>query len=259
MRISEHTPGSVCWVDLGAPDMDEAARFYASVFGWQAHRAEEPDAGDYLMCHLNGAAVAGIGPLMSTAQTPMWTVYVATDSADATARAVEANEGRILTAPFDVAKTGRMGVFADPAGAVFGAWEPITFPGMQRIGEPGALTWAEVVVPDAGMQPLFYGKVFGWETRPTGTADAPYQEFLLRGRSVAGLMQMSAEWPAGTPAHWMPYFEVMDCDVTSDRCRSAGGDVVVPARDIEPGRFAMLRDPFGAHFSIIKMSEEFPR
>lgn len=259
MRISEHAPGTVCWVDLGVPDVGAATRFYAGLFDWEPRVSPEPEANGYTIFHHDGAAVAGVGPLTSSAQPPMWTIYIASRHADVTARAIESNGGRALIPPVDVMKTGRMGVFADPAGAVFGVWEPIEFPGMQRIGEPGSLTWAEVVVRDSDGIDTFYRDVFGWTSRPMPDSQAPYQEFLLGGRSVAGLMQMTADWPADTPAHWMPYFEVADCDAVAAAARSMGGQVGVAPTDIPAGRFALLTDPFGAYFSIIKMSPDFPR
>jgi uncharacterized protein len=51
------------------------------------------------------------------------------------------------------------------------------------------------------------------------------------------------------------YFQVDDCDASAARATDLGGRVNVPPNDIpHVGRFAMLSDPQGAMFSIIKIT-----
>ena len=62
-----------------------------------------------------------------------------------------------------------------------------------------------------------------------------------------------AEDPSEDRAHWLPYFEVADTDATVARAQELGGEIRVPATDIEGvGRFAKLADPYGARFAGIK-------
>ena len=57
------------------------------------------------------------------------------------------------------------------------------------------------------------------------------------------------------PPHWMIYFTVDDCDGDAARAKSLGGKIVVPPMDIpNVGRFAVLSDPAGAAFAVIKLS-----
>jgi uncharacterized protein len=62
------------------------------------------------------------------------------------------------------------------------------------------------------------------------------------------------EWPADLPAHWMVYFAVADPDATVARLTELGGAVRVPPSDIPIGRFAVVADPQGAFFSIIRLT-----
>ena len=55
------------------------------------------------------------------------------------------------------------------------------------------------------------------------------------------------------PSAWGVYFAVADCEATLELAKSLGGDVVLPPRDIPPGRFAVLRDPQGGSCSIIRL------
>lgn len=65
---------------------------------------------------------------------------------------------------------------------------------------------------------------------------------------------MGPEYPEGLPPHWLPYFAVHDTDKTVAKATELGGAVMAPAMDIEQGRFAVLADPFGATFAVIKMA-----
>ena len=70
----------------------------------------------------------------------------------------------------------------------------------------------------------------------------------------AGIIAMDPAW-GNVPPHWIPYFQVADCDTAAAKAQELGGRVFVPPTDIpNVGRFAMLADPQGAMFSIIKVT-----
>jgi predicted enzyme related to lactoylglutathione lyase len=66
-------------------------------------------------------------------------------------------------------------------------------------------------------------------------------------------MEMSSEIPAEVPPHWMNYFAAPDVDALTERVSELGGRVMMPARDFPGGRFAIVQDPQGAVFGILKM------
>jgi predicted enzyme related to lactoylglutathione lyase len=95
-----------------------------------------------------------------------------------------------------------------------------------------------------------YADLFGWGLK---TGDPAYWEILRGGESIGGIMPMPPEM-AGIPPHWGIYFQVADCDRTVARATSLGGSVLFGPQDIEKvGRFAVVRDPQGAAFSIIRL------
>ena len=58
---------------------------------------------------------------------------------------------------------------------------------------------------------------------------------------------------APMPAHWLPYFASVDVDATVKKAGSLGAQTFVPPMDIPGvGRFAVLADPQGASFAVIK-------
>ena len=59
--------------------------------------------------------------------------------------------------------------------------------------------------------------------------------------------------PPDTPSFWGVYFAVDDTDATVAKAQELGASVLMPATDIEPGRFAVLSDPGGAMFNILAL------
>ncbi|MFI9383769.1 VOC family protein [Kutzneria sp. NPDC052558] len=251
--MSAAAPGVPGWIDLGSPDLDATRAFYTGLFGWTAHTGGE-EFGGYTIFNLDGKAVAGAGPLFSPDQPTAWTTYVITESADETAAKVEANGGKVLMAPGDVGENGRMAVFMDPGGAAFSVWQPGTMPGGEVFNTPGALCWNELLTRDTAGAKSFYGAVFGWGDEDSPFEDVTYTVWLLGNDRIAGMMPMEGHHlPPEMPPFWAVCFAVADTDATVARCVELGGSVITPATDIPQGRYAVLTDPHGASFQVIKM------
>jgi predicted enzyme related to lactoylglutathione lyase len=54
------------------------------------------------------------------------------------------------------------------------------------------------------------------------------------------------------PNHWHVYFGTDDADAAAATAAEQGGTVAVPPFDTPVGRIAVLGDPQGAVFSVIK-------
>jgi len=241
-------------VDLGSPDLEKSRAFYSGLFGWTTE-AGPPEAGGYVMCMFGGQAVAGMGPIMNEGQPPAWTTYVSVADADATVAAAKAAGGTVFLEPMDVLDVGRMAIFADPTGAVIAVWQPRAHIGAGLVNEPNTLCWNELATRDIAAAKTFYGAVFGWTgaTNDMG-GGMTYTEWKLNDRTVGGMMEMGANFPPQVPPHWLTYFATDDCDAIVAKAQGLGASVMVPATDIQPGRFAVLADPQGAVFAVIKFS-----
>jgi predicted enzyme related to lactoylglutathione lyase len=255
-EVSEYTPGTPSWVDLGTPDIDATVAFYGGLFGWDVPESENPEqTGGYRIAMLRGKAVAGVMPLMQEGQPPAWSTYVSVDDADAAAASVREAGGQVVAEPMDVMELGRMGVFADPSGAYFGVWQPRSFAGAGIVNEAGALSWNELNTRDPDAAKGFYAAVFGWKTRDFEMAEGTYLT-VHRGdddHSVGGIMDIRGRVPAEVPNHWHVYFAVDDTDATVAKAKELGGGVAVEPMDIpDVGRFAILTDPHGAAFAVIQ-------
>src|SRR5829696_3639273 len=121
IRTSKWPAGMPCWADLASSDLAADKQFSAAVLGWEF--ADQGEGfGNYSLAQVRGNNVAGIGPAQGSVPE-VWTVYLASDSADTAAASVKGGGGMILAEPFDVGPLGRMFVGTDPTGAAFGVWQ----------------------------------------------------------------------------------------------------------------------------------------
>jgi hypothetical protein len=243
------------WIDLSSSDAQGSRDFYARLFGWSVDVNPDPRYGGYAIAKLGGHDVAGIGPTQMPEQPTAWSVYIGTDDAEDLAARVQGAGGTVVAAPFDVGDQGRMAVFQDPSGAYISAWQPTAMGGFET-GSANAYGWAELSARGLDQDLPFYGEIFGWTTRSSdmGADQPPYNEFLLDGRSVAGAMEMNPMVPAQVPSYWLVYFNVDDVDAAFAKAAAAGAQEMLAPSDFPGGRFAILTDPQGAAFGLLKMS-----
>jgi predicted enzyme related to lactoylglutathione lyase len=249
---SGYTDGEPCWADVTAPDVDAAKSFYGALLGWTFGETG-PDFGNYVMCFKDGKSVAGISPPMPGTENspPVWSLYLWTSDADATAKRIEQSGGKLLMGPDEVPGFGRFGFALDPTGAAFGVWQPIQHRGSQLFGEPGALGWAEVLTRDPATADAFYRGLFGYEQEQIGDGESfDYTVWNLGGEPVAGRLKMTEQF-ADVPPHWMIYYVVEDADRAVELVTANGGRVNDGPVDSPYGRMASVADPNGAVFSVI--------
>ncbi|MEO3786183.1 VOC family protein [Actinocorallia sp. B10E7] len=246
-----YAPGAPCWIDLVVPDQQAALDFYRELFGWQGEIGP-PETGGYSVCTLNGRPVAGImtatpsGPGVPD-PPPAWTVYLATDDADAAEKAITGAGGSILMPAMDVMDLGRMAVAADPTGAVFGFWQARAFHGAGIAGEPGSVVWHELDTTDTAAAAAFYAAALSLEAAPMEGAEG-YCSLNAGGRVVGGMGDLDRP---DTPSHWLVYFATDDPDATVEKLARLGGEVVEAPFDMVAGRMAVVRDPQGAKFALL--------
>lgn len=114
---------------------------------------------------------------------------------------------------------------------------------------PGAPCWIELGSSDVPKSGEFYRTLFGWTvvTDPRPEAGG-YTTAALDDLPVAALSPLYAP---GQPVAWNISFAVLDADATAERAAEEGGAVVMAPMDIfDIGRFAVLRDPTGAMFTV---------
>jgi len=251
----EIAPGSFCWIELATTDSDAAKKFYHEMFGWEA---QDNDAGPgmiYTMLSSNGRLVGALykkGEEMKQVPTH-WVSYVSVTSADEAAAKAKSLGGTVLMEPFDVMEHGRMAAISDPTGANFCIWQPKQHKGVGVKGETNSLCWNELLTNDTEKAKDFYTKLFGW-TSKTDSGETPYTEWINGEDHIGGMMQIQP-FMGPMPPNWGIYIAVDDCDAKAQQAISLGGRQYVPPTDIPTvGRFAVVADPQGAVFNIIKLN-----
>jgi predicted enzyme related to lactoylglutathione lyase len=244
--------GAPCWVDLFTSDPDASRAFYGELFGWTSEDAGE-EYGGYINFSKDGVQVAG--GMRNDGESGMpdvWSIYLATDDAQATTDAATANGGGVIVPPMAVGELGSMVVLTDAGGAAIGAWQPGLHKGFGVHAEPGTPAWFELHTRDYDASVAFYRAVFGWDTH--AVSDTPEFRYTTLGEGdgqQAGIMDASAFLPDGVPAHWSIYFGAEDTDKALATIVDLGGSIVVPAEDTPYGRLASAADPTGAIFKLV--------
>jgi predicted enzyme related to lactoylglutathione lyase len=252
MPLRETAPlGAPCWIELFTSDPDTTESFYNELFGWTCESAGE-EYGNYFNFSKDGHRVGGGMKNDGSGGAPDgWSVYLATDDAEAAADAAVANGGTVIMPPMQVMALGSMVVLGDTGGAAIGGWQPGEHKGFAVHGEPGTACWFELHTRDYDKSVEFYKNVFHWDAHVmSDTSEFRYTTYGEGETQLAGIMDASAMLPEGVPAHWSIYFGVKDADAALAEIVELGGSVVLPAEDTPYGRLATAADPTGAVFKL---------
>lgn len=215
--------GAPCWTDLTVPDVPAAQAFYNAALGWDFAASGDEREG-YVMARVTGRDAAGIGPSPVTGMPSSWTLYLASDDADAT-------------------------------GAPFGVWQAGTHIGCTIVDEPGALVWQDLQTSEPETARAFYRDVFGHRSDAVPGAPESYQTVSLpdatdRSAPLAGIGPFMGD-DAGQSPSWIVYFGVPDTTAALAAVSAGGGTVLTPPMDTPFGVMATVADPFGAVFTVM--------
>ena len=256
-EVTKHEPGSFSWAELATSDPKAAKAFYGGLFGWSAEDGPMGPGPDdiYTRLQIGGKDVGALYKMKpeqaAMGVPPNWGTYFTVAKVDETAKKVKEAGGNVVVEPFDVMDYGRMAVVQGPEGAVFNLWQPGTHYGFQRIYEDNAAGWTELQTPDADKSAKFLADAIGFTLKRD--ASGAYTELVRGDRSIGRIRPIGPNEPF--PPNWLIYFQVASCDTTVAKAKSLGATVLMPAMDVEHvGRFAVLSDPQGAPFAVIKLA-----
>lgn len=254
-QTESHSPGTFVWLELATTDQSAAKAFYSALFGWEAKDSPMGPDGVYTMFRLNNREAAG-GFQLSAAERripPHWQLYVAVDSADASAARAAELGAKLIHPAMDIPNVGRMAVLQDPTGAMLSVYQPGRHRGMGIVGEPGAFCWADLQTRDRTAATHFYGGLFGWEFTVGKGKDPSGYLHIRNGEQYIGGIPGPGTLPAHVPPHWLAYIQVADCATVTGRAVSLGAKVLVPSSTVENQlHFSVLTDPQGAAFALFQ-------
>lgn len=257
--------GVPSWIETEQPDPGAARGFYGELFGWTF----EDRPGGYAIAWLDGREAAG---LIAAGRQPggggaVWNTYLAVDDAVAAVAKVREAGGTVLSDPQAAGPAGQSALCVDPQGARFGLWQAGLRLGVQAVNEPGAWNFANLHTSEPEASAGFYTGAFGWSVDDIGfgrmirvpgygdhlaaTADPTIHE-RQAGVSVPPGFADAVGWlvpEQSGPARWHTVFTVADRDGSVAVVEKSGGSVVT-AEDSQWSRTAVVRDPWGAEFTV---------
>lgn len=119
----------------------------------------------------------------------------------------------------------------------------------------GSHIWYELITPDPEAAGAFYSAVVpGWKFGERAPVEHDYR---MIGRSdggfAGGVLRLTAEMgDQGMRPAWLGYIGVDDVDLTVGQVEARRGKALVRPFDIEVGRIAMVADPQGNAFYVMK-------
>jgi len=253
--IERHAPGSFCWAELVTSRQPEAKSFYQELFGWTANDMPMGPNDFYTMFKLEGRDMGAAYTLrpeqVNQGVHAHWGLYVAVQSADDSASRAASLGGRVLAPAFDVYDAGRMAKLVDPAGAQLFLWQPKRNTGFGIGGVPGSFCWADLMTPDPQGTAKFYSGLFGWKVE-TGQQGGDYLH-IKNGEQFIGGIPPAGSAGAGVAAHWSLYYQVADCDASTEKAKGLCAAVYMAPTTMEGvGRWAVVADPQGAAFNLFQ-------
>ena len=118
----------------------------------------------------------------------------------------------------------------------------------------GDFIWYELMTTDADGAKAFYDAVVGWNI---GEGAEEYNGYRMINRSdgkfAGGVLPLTAEMQQhGAHPTWLGYIHVPDVDAAAREIEQAGGKTLMTHDIPNVGRIAMVTDPQGAPFYIMK-------
>jgi uncharacterized protein len=235
---------AVVHFEIGGPDDEQLAAFYADLFGWGM--TPIPGAGYTLIDTRGGAGING-GITRSRDGESSVTFYIETDDLQAALDKINLLDGKTLTPITEMPGVITYAKFADLDGLAIGLVLEPRDPGQAMgptAGGGAAVDWFEVLGADAGRCQRFYAEVFGWKTAATGSRYQMVDTGTSRGiRGGIGTAEVGCRATV--------YASVADVAAALARAEELGGSREHgPAAVDDHMQTGTLRDPAGNVFGV---------
>ena len=245
MSTIETATGRFVWHEQVSGEPGKAKDFYTTLLGWGTEAMQMGDS-EYTMISSGGQNHGGFGTAMEGAPPPHWLGHVQVADVDETVEKAKGAGGKLAAGPFDMPDVGRMAIIGDPQGGYVSVFQPNEEGPLAE----GVFVWDELGTSDADDAARFYGEVFGWTTEDMGPDYGGYRIFMRGDTRVGGLMALP---DPSMPTGWLPYVGVDDADAAVAKAKGLGSSTIVEPVDVpNVGRFAVIADPQGAVFGVLR-------
>ena len=120
---------------------------------------------------------------------------------------------------------------------------------------PGKFIWHDLVTSDVAEARDFYGQLLNWTFEQRGR----YTIVKLNGKRIGGILDIQSKSLDRHVARWISSLSVPDVDQAASVVLSHGGKIHRGPEQIgDRGRVALVSDPHGAQFSLIRTENGDP-
>ena len=120
----------------------------------------------------------------------------------------------------------------------------------EQMSNIGKIEWIDLTVDDAEEVREFYQTVTGWKADAFDMGD--YNDYNMNsenGEIAAGICHARGG-NASIPSMWIPYISVANLDASLKAVSDKGGELVNGPRSMPQGKYAIIKDPAGAHCAL---------
>lgn len=246
---------AVVHFDITGPNAEELQTFYSELCGWKLNQLA-PEMMYSLVDTQGGSGInGGIGAALEGPGGV--TFYVASDDLQASLDKAVSLGGKVTQEVMTIPGVVVLAMFADPAGNNIGLvgsppdMDPNATQPPPSAGNGAAVSWFEVMGPDASALVAFYTELFGWTEKAYDLpGEMKYSE--MDTGSEQGIRGGIGNNPMGM-SYVTVYGESSDLPATVARAEELGGKTIMPPTDMPGGpSIAMIADPQGHTFGFYK-------
>ena len=122
----------------------------------------------------------------------------------------------------------------------------------------GKIVWHDLLTHDADAAREFYGELFGWEFEGSKEAPGSYWDITREGQVIGSVFAADPD-ELDSPV-WLVSISVPDVDGWVTRAGALGAAITVTPSDLpNRGRYAVVEDPQGAFFVLLRSTSGDPR
>lgn len=111
--------------------------------------------------------------------------------------------------------------------------------------------WNELATSNLQSAKDFYSNVFGWSFTEHPMGEMNYTIVKANGKDFAGIWSIPKEQESQIPSHWLSYILVENLEQSLEKALKNGATLMKPITTAgEQGRFAVIKDPTGAHLAL---------
>ncbi len=247
ISTTTYTPGKIVWHDLASPDPELSSKFYKSVFDWDAVPFGEGNNKVWIF-RKGDMPVALMAYYKSENNSGEWIGAISVPDVEKAALAAKSMGAKILKKPISVEDRGVISFIQDPQGANISLIKLTNGDPASKPAELDTFLGQELWSNEPNNSIDFYSSVLGYTTIQTKDGSIDYTIFKYGDQNCAGMLKNPA---SNVRSHWVPYIRVADVNMTIEKAKNAGAQVLInPSPEIRNGSVALLLDPTGAPFAV---------